>query len=140
VWKPSPTNCLCHPHVSAEPGCGPRDFLRPGLEHAVGAEGSGFLPAVHGSGSDGSGQLRSHAGPQLPRHGAAPRLRRPAHAAPAWPTARQHHPEPTQPAAAPAAAPSPGTAGMARSSLRQPAQGALLVCLEEFRFTSSLKP
>lgn len=99
--------------LSAEPSCRPRDLLQPGLEHPDGAEGPGLLAAVRGAGSDGAGQLRAHAGPQLPPAGAAPGLRGPSHAAPARPAPRRHRPEPAQPAAAPAAAQAPGTAGTA---------------------------
>lgn len=111
--KPCTANCCSR--IFAEPSCRPRDFPQPGVQYSRGTEGSSVPSAVCGTGSDGTGQLRTHAGPKLSPHGAASRIYIPAHAAPAWPPAQQHHAEPAKPAAAPAAAQTPGTAGTSPS-------------------------
>lgn len=56
---------------SSEPGSRSGPVLKPGLQHDAGAEGARLPPAVRISDPDGPGELFSHAGPQLPQHGAA---------------------------------------------------------------------
>lgn len=98
--------------VSSEPGRGSGAVLQSGLQHDAGAESPRIPTAVRVSGTNGPGQLRSHARPKLPHHGPAAELRHPPHAAQTGPQAHGPSAEPAQPAEAPAAASPPSTAGV----------------------------